>query len=263
MKNFKIALMAIFSTIIISCDNNDDDTSSLTGTGTVSVTFDNGYDGNDLILDVENSENENDESLTVSRFSYIVSNFSLIDEEGNEYIFPKDDSYFIINQEEGLEDVELSDIPAGTYTTLKFGVGVDDEKYQEGGEIQEEFWELAEANNLTWSWTAGYKYINYEGTFTSETITEATDYTIHLGRLGDQVNYEEVTLNLDTNITVSDEMDSNIHLEVDASKILTAVTSIELTEKATLMTDAEKAPLIAENASEMFVVDHVHNGSGH
>ncbi len=263
MNNFKIALMAMVSLTFFSCDNEDDNDSSLSGTGEISVTFDNGYDGNDLILDVANAANENGEALTVSRFSYIVSNFSLIDTDGNEYVYPKDDSYFIINQEEDLEDVTLADIPAGEYTTLKFGIGVDDEKYQEGGEVQEEFWELAEANNLTWSWTAGYKYINYEGTFTSETITEETNYKIHLGRLGDQVNYEEVILELPTNVTVSDEMDSNIHLEIDASKILTAVTSLLLSEDAILMTNAEKAPLVAENASEMFVVDHVHNGSGH
>ncbi len=263
MKNFKIALLALISILAISCDNDDDDAMALTGSGEVSVTFDNGYAGNDLLLGTTNAANSNGETLTVTRLSYIVSNFSLIDVDGNEYVFPKDDSYFIINQEADLDDISLPNIPAGAYTTLKFGVGVDDEKYQQGGEGQGNLWTRAEENNLTWSWTAGYKYINYEGTFTSATVTDETDFKVHLGRLGDQVNYEEVTLALPTNVTVSDEMDSNIHLKIDASKILASIHNLLLSDQAVLMTDPEKAPLIAENTATMFVVDHVHNGNGH
>ncbi|KGK29150.1 MbnP family protein [Cellulophaga sp. E6(2014)] len=263
MKNFKIALLALISILAISCDNDDDDAMGLTGTGEVSVTFDNGYAGNDLILGTTNAANTNGEVLTVTRLSYIVSNFSLIDVDGNEYIFPKDDSYFIISQEADLEDIALPNIPAGEYTTLKFGVGIDDEKFQQGGEGQGDLWTRAEAHNLTWSWTAGYKYINYEGTFTSESVIEETDFKVHLGRIGDLVNYEEVSLALPTTVMVSDEMDANIHLKIDASKILVATNNLKLSEKAILMTDAEKAPLVAVNASEMFAVDHVHNGNGH
>ncbi|WP_158976864.1 MbnP family protein [Cellulophaga sp. L1A9] len=263
MKNFKIALLAMISIVAISCNNDDDADEALTGSGEISVTFDNGYEGNDLILATANTANANGEALTVTRLNYIVSNFVLTDVDGNEYVYPKDDSYFIISQESDLEDISLSDIPAGEYTTIKFGIGIDDEKFQQGADGQGDLWTQAEAYNLTWSWTSGYKYINYEGTFTSETVTEETNFRIHLGRLGDQVNYEEVTLALPTNVTVSDEMDSNIHLKIDASKILTSINNLSLSEEATYMTDPATAPLVAENTATMFTVDHVHNGSDH
>ncbi len=262
MKNLKIALWALISILIISCDK-DDDSMELTGTGEIAVTFDNGYLGNDLILGTKNALNSNGESLTINRLSYIVSNFSLIDADGKEYVFPKDNSYFIISQESDLEDISLPNIPAGEYTTLKFGLGVDDAKFQQGAEGQGDLWTRAEANNLTWNWTGGYKYINFEGTFTSATVTDETNFKVHLGRLGDQVNYEEVTLALPTNVKVSDEMDAAIHLKIDASKILIAANNLILSEEAILMTDSEKGPLVAANASEMFIVDHVHNGGGH
>ena len=264
MKNYKIIVASIFSLILFSCSDNDETDSELTGNGEVSITFDNGFNGNDLIIGAKNSANTNGEELTITRLNYIVSNFSLIDVDGNEYIFPKDDSYFIISQENEIEDVVLPKIPAGEYTTLKFGVGVDQEKYLQGADGQGNFLALAEDNEMMWSWQAGYKFLNFEGNFTSDIITEATDFKIHMGSHGSSLdNYKEVSLTLPINVKVSDEMDSNIHLKIDASKILIGSTNIKLSDKSVIMVDEVKSPQIAVNTSEMFAVDHVHNGNGH
>jgi len=264
MKNYKIILLSLVSVFLFSCSDNDEPNTALTGTGEVSITFDNGFNGNDLILGAKNSANVNGEVLTVTRLNYIVSNFSLIDADGNEFIFPKDDSYFLISQENDIKDVLLPEIPAGEYTTLRFGVGVDQEKYLQGADGQGDFLALAEDNEMMWSWQAGYKFLNFEGNFTSETITEATDFKIHMGSHGSSLdNYKVVTLSLPNPIKVSDEMDANIHLKIDASKILIGTTSIQLSEKAVIMVDEIKSPQIAVNTTEMFAVDHVHNGNGH
>ncbi|MDB2607155.1 hypothetical protein N9Y48_05205, partial [Zobellia sp.] len=169
-----------------------------------------------------------------------------------------------ISQETEEDGVALAGIPAGEYTTVKFGVGIDQEKYLQGAEGQGDFLTLAENANMMWSWQAGYKFLNFEGTFTSETITEATDFKIHMGSHGSSLdNYQEVTLTLPENLVIGDGIDSNIHLKIDASKILVGTTSIELTEKSVIMVDAEKSPQISVNTSEMFTVDHIHNGDGH
>src|SRR5690606_22806099 len=98
--NFKISIGAVALMLVIaSCSKDDDGTEELTGSNDVSVKFDNGFAGNDLILGVANIPNENKEVLTVSRFNYIVSNFRLVAKDGTEYTYPKDDGYFIINQE--------------------------------------------------------------------------------------------------------------------------------------------------------------------
>lgn len=268
MKYHKLAFLALFTSVLISCSNDDnggDDDHGLTGSGEVSITFDNGFDGNDLILGTANAENANGEILTVTRFNYIVSNFRLVNKDGDEYVFPKDDSYFIINQETESDEVELPEIPAGEYTTLTFGVGVDQEKYLQGADGQGDFLTLAEDANMLWDWQAGYKFLNFEGTFTSETVTEPADFKIHMGSHGSSLdNYKEVTLTLPTNILVGDNMNPNIHLMIDAGKILVGGTnSIELSEKAVIMVDEVKSPQIAVNITEMFVVDHVHNADGH
>lgn len=266
MKLYIYSLLVLSSFLFISCSSDDtNDTETLSGSGEISVKFDNGFDGNDLVLEVANAANANGEVLTISRFNYIVSNFRLVNKEGVEYTFPKDEGYFIINQEEESDNIALPEIPAGEYTTLKFGIGVDQEKYLQGAEGQGDFLTLAEENNMMWSWQAGYKFLNFEGTFTSETITEPTNFKIHMGSHGSSLdNYKEVSLSLPTNVRVGDGVDSNIHLKIDASKILVgATTSIELTEKSVIMVDEVKSPQIAVNTSQMFVVDHIHNGSGH
>src|SRR5690606_41193602 len=105
-----------------------------------------------------------------------------------------------------------------------------------------------------WSWAAGYKFLNFEGTFTSETVTEPTDFKIHMGSLGSDLDlYREVTLELPTNALVSDDLSPGIHLKIDAGKILVGPAgNISLSEKAVVMVDEVKSPKIAENTSKMF-----------
>tara|TARA_R110002020_G_scaffold47905_1_gene136811 strand:+ start:14578 stop:15381 length:804 start_codon:yes stop_codon:yes gene_type:complete len=266
MKTYNICLLGLLAFVLFSCSNDDSgDTDTLTGSGEVSIKFDNGYAGNDLILGASNPANANGEILTVNRFNYIVGNFRLVDKEGVEYTFPKDDGYFIVNQESETDNVVLPGIPAGEYTTLKFGVGVDREKYLQGAEGQGDFLALAEQNDMMWSWQAGYKFLSFEGSFTSETISEPTEFVIHMGSHGSSLdNYREVSLPLPNNIKVGHEMDASIHLKIDASKILVGTTnSIALSEKSVIMVDEVKSPQIAVNTSQMFTVDHVHNGGGH
>lgn len=265
MKNYIIILFTITGLFFSSCSSDDNGgESTLTGKGNITLTFDNGYAGNDLILGTPNPANANGEQLTITRFSYIVSNFGFTSTDGETYTYPKDESYFIINQEAEIEDVALSAIPAGEYTAVTFGVGVDAEKYNQGAEGQGDFLTLAEESDMMWSWLAGYKFLNFEGSFTSATVTEATDFKIHMGSHGSSLdNYKEVTLNLPTHLLVSEDMESNIHLKIDANVILNGQYNISLSDKAVIMVDEEKSPQIATNTSGMFTVDHVHNGSGH
>lgn len=116
---------------------------------------------------------------------------------------------------------------------------------------------------MMWSWQAGYKFLNFEGTFTSPTVTEPTNFKIHMGSHGSSLdNYKEVTLNLGTEALVSDEMNPIIHMVADANAILDGANKISLSEQAVIMVSEEKSPKIAVNTAGMFTVDHVHNGSG-
>ena len=262
---FKIALIAMIS-ILASCSKGDDINNELTGTNDLVIEFDNGVNGDDLVLGASTYMNSNGESLKIDRFNYIVSNFVLVTAEGNEFVYPKNESYFVISEEAGETEVILKNIPAGKYTAIRFGLGVDQEKYQQGAEGQGNFLSLAEEYNMMWSWQAGYKFLNFEGQFTSASVSEATNFKIHMGSHGSSLdNYKKVNLDFNSQALVSSELSPVVHLMVDANKVLDGEHKIRLSEKAVVMVDEVKSPQIAENLTGMFVVDHVHNGnaSGH
>ena len=137
---------------LTACSSDDDAVSNLGGENDVRIEFDAGVNGDALLLGATGYTNANGETLKINRFNYIVSNFVLIDAEGNEFTYPKDDSYFVVSEENELTEVVLKDIPAGEYVALKFGVGVDQEKYQQGAEGQGDFLQVAEENEMMWSW---------------------------------------------------------------------------------------------------------------
>ena len=246
-----------------SCNNDDDTTTELSGEGNVKIEFDNSVGSDDLLLATSSYTNSQGETLTINRLNYIVSNFRLTNDQGETFTYAKDDSYFITSEETGDTEVTLQNIPAGRYVSITFGIGVDQEKYLQGAEGQGTFLTEAEETNMMWSWQAGYKFLNYEGTFTSSTVTEATEFKVHMGSHGSSLdNYKEVTLSLGSEALVSDEMSPIIHLVADANAILDGDNKLSLSEQSVIMVSEEKSPKVALNTASMFSVDHVHNGSG-
>jgi len=258
---YKLSTVLFLSILLASC-SSDDDSTQLSGTGMVKIEFDNSVSGDDLILGSSYTNSQN-ETLTIERLNYIVGNFRLTDEDGNIFTYPKDTGFFITSEETGKTEVVLYDVPAGKYTSITFGIGVDQEKYLLGAEGQGDLLTEAENNNMMWSWQAGYKFLNFEGTFTSATVTDDTNFKIHMGSHGSSLdNYKETTLSLGTDALVSDDMTPIIHIVANAGNILDGQHKISLTEQAVIMVSEEKSPLIATNTSNMFTVDHVHNGDG-
>lgn len=258
----QLAFAGMAATFLLSC-STDDSTSELTGEGMVKLEFDNSVSGDDLILGAGSYTNSQGETLKVTRLNYIVSNFRLTDADGTVFTYPKASGYFITNEETGATEIVLENIPAGRYTSLTFGLGVDQEKFLLGAEGQGDLLAAAEANNMMWAWQAGYKFLNFEGTFTSSSVAEPTIYQIHMGSHGSSLdNYKEVTLALPENALVSSTLNPVIHVVTDCGVILDGTNKIALSEGAVIMVNAEKSPKIAVNASGMFSVDHVHNGDG-
>ena len=158
-----------------------------------------------------------------------------------------------------MNSVVLSKIPVAKYKKLKFGLGVEKTYWEKGEAAQQKFWDYAksEAHKMTWSWTAGYKFINFEGTFTSSTVTEPKDYKIHLGGYNPNNNYREITVDFPESASVNGKDVPSVHLYVDVKQILDGANKHSLTEKSSMM-GGDYAVKIADNSKGMFKVDHVH-----
>ena len=263
----KYTLTVLLTITFLAC-SKDDDSSDIPeeGFSEVELFFDNGVNGDQLILG-NSYTNSLGESLTIDRLNYIVSNIVLIKEDGSEFVYPKEDSYFLVLQEAEVFSIHLENIPTGDYSKIRFGVGVDQERYLEGETAQQEFWDYASQHNMVWTWSTGYRFINFEGSFSNDDV-ENIPFKVHQGSNTATDNYREVTLDLPTTARVRVDEVPNIHVVSDINTILDGTNKISLYEnlnpagtESSIM-GGEALIDIAENTLSMFVVDHVHNGSG-
>ena len=191
-----VALLVGFATLLTACNNNDEPGNIVQDPGSLNLVFENIVNGTPLAMTPTTYTNSSNETYAVNELKYIISNITLIKSDNTEYIYPVEDSYFLIN-EDGSKTASLSDIPADIYKGIKFGFGVDPTKYPiESGTLN--FIPLAEEAGMLWTWSAGYKFLKFEGDFTNATNPDdATPFLYHVGSHGanlDTVSYTHLTL---------------------------------------------------------------------
>jgi len=267
MKNTFKNIFAVLATaaLLVSCNDDDNDfINNPAGTGNLTVEFDNSFAGNDLVFNAPNATS-NSEILKISNIKYIVSNITLTDDNGATFTYPKSDSYFIVNEaDQASLFLNLHNIPAANYTKIKFGIGVDEQQWQLGADGQGDFLAHADAQDMLWSWAAGYKFLAFEGKFTSPTVTTETDFMVHTGKTGTAYNYTEITLDLPQKAIVRTEITPEIHIVADLSAIIDGTNKIKLSDNnmggmGAMIMGGENLQRITQNLSGMFTVNHVHN----
>lgn len=248
-----VALAVGFATLLTACNNNDEPGSIVQDPGSLNLTFENVVIGTSISMNPTSYTNSSNETYTISELKYIISNITLIKSDNTEYIYPVEDSYFLIN-EDGSKIASLSDIPADTYKGIKFGFGVDPTKYPiESGTLN--FIPLAEEAGMLWSWSAGYKFLKFEGNYSSATDpTNETPFRYHVGSHGANLdNYKEITLTLNE-FQISSENTASKTIQFDIAKIFDAIHTLSLEEKDDIQVDPVNAPKIAENISTAFSI---------
>ncbi|SDZ96862.1 hypothetical protein SAMN05443667_101462 [Flavobacterium gillisiae] len=264
MKNILYKALAVLalSTTFTACSNDEE---TISGTGTLALEFDNSFNGNDLILETQTNTTASNEVLKITSIKYIISNIVLTKEDGTTYTYPKSESYFIVDEATAASHViDLLNVPAANYTKVTFGVGVDKDQWSAGADGQGDFLATAQTAGMMWSWSAGYKFVAFEGTFTSSTVTTAVPFKVHTGQTGTDYNYTTVSLDLQTKALVRTTVTPQIHIITDLSKVLNSTNVIKLSDNNASGTGANimggtNLPLITQNVSTMFSVDHVHN----
>lgn len=269
MKNlFQYAFAFLATTFLLTSCNDDDSAISdplPSETGNLTVEFDNSFAGNDLILGSQPNLTSNTEVLKISTIKYIVSNIALIDANGNTFVYPKNQSYFIVDETDPTSlFLDLSNIPAANYVKIRFGIGVDQAQWELGAEGQGDFLAKAQAEDLLWSWSAGYKFLAFEGKFTSPTVSSDTDFMVHTGKTGTAYNYTEVTLDLPQQALVRSAITPEIHVVADLAHIIDGANKIKLSDHnmggmGAMIMSGENLARITANLNAMFNVAHVHN----
>jgi hypothetical protein len=258
LKNIAIALVATLA--LVSCSNDDETVNNISGNGNLKVEFDQIYNDADFAANTPYT-NSNGEIVTINKAKYIVSNIVLTNENGSTYTIPKNESYYIIDEFTPASTlIELTNIPAGNYTKISYGIGVDQDQFNLGATGQGNFLTQAQDAGMMWSWSAGYKFLAFEGSFTSSSVTTASNFRVHTGQTGTDYNYTTITLDLPEMALVRTTITPQIHIFSDLSKILDGTNKLALSEAAggDIM-GGSKLTLVTANLSNMFKVNHVHN----
>lgn len=255
MKKF-IGLLAVAICVLTSC--KEDESSSL-NPGTLNLTFENRIAESPLILG-ETYTNTSNENYRVSELKYIISNITLRRKDGSLFIIPPEESYFVVNQAQASSlTINLDNIDAGAYESVSFGFGVDPTKYPiQSGTLN--FIPTAEETGMLWTWSAGYKFIKFEGDFTSNSTQEESPFLIHVGSHGANLdNYREITVPLENTIDedfmIAEDIQASQHINFDIAQIFDGPNLISLENKSDIQVDPENAPKIASNISTAFSIN--------
>jgi len=254
-----IVALAAIALAITSCTKDNVSNSSASATGKMTVEIDPTYKDAPLSTTTPYT-NSNGEVLLISTAKFIVSNIVLTKADGSVYTVPKSDSYFIVDEFAPVNTrIILSNIPVGTYTKIKYGIGVDKQQYDMGANGQGDFLATAQNQHMLWSWSAGYRFLVFEGTYTKPgTVDTDTPFGVHIGMTGTDYNYTDVTLNMPQNATVTTTAMPKINIKGDLSQIVDGTNKINFTDGADI-TGGTKLPLIVANFSNMFTVTNVIN----
>ncbi|NRB58632.1 MAG: hypothetical protein HRU50_01670 [Winogradskyella sp.] len=264
MKILKYTIALLMCATLLNCSNDDDHSEDLTGQkGDVVLKFDNAVGDQDFIFGTTYNKSNN-ESFVLNNLKYIISNVRVTDTDGNTYTYPTELNAFIIDEADGNNAgeilVNLEDIDAADYAEITFGIGIDQSRFILGAEGQGEFLTLAQEEGMMWSWATGYKFVRFDGTFSTSTITDEA-LNIHMGSVGTTLdNYREVTLTFPNTVRVRDNKSPEIHIVADISKIFDGETSVNFSDGYNQVhTNETTTPIIANNIQSMFMVHHVHN----
>jgi hypothetical protein len=194
-----------------------------------------------------------------------VSNIILEKADGSTFVYPKGDSYFIVDESnEASHVLSLTNVPAGDYTKIHFGIGVDQTQWELGLAGQGDLYTKADAAGMVWSWAAGYKFVAFEGVFSSASVTSDTSFMVHTGKTSSAYNYQQVVLDLPTKAMVRTNITPDVHIFADVAKIIDGHHKIKLEDHndmgmGAMIMGGDILTDIMHNVSEMFTVDHVHN----
>jgi hypothetical protein len=167
MKSLKpiLYLTLMLSIILSSCENDDDEPPQLPEDNKVELTikFDAYFDAMPLEFGKQYITSSND-SIQFDKLKYIISNFTLIDQNNVETKLS--DQYAYLSIAEDRNSVVLKNVPKGQYKAIRFFVGLDS-AVNYGNPSQ---WPLdhplsPSLTEMHWGWAGGYIFNIVEGYF--------------------------------------------------------------------------------------------------
>lgn len=226
--------------------------------GSIQVSIDHVFGSAPFIFDKAYSL-PNGESVKGTMLKYFVSNISLEKADGTTYVIPQDESYFLVDESiESTKKITLDHIPLGTYTAIRYTIGVDSLRSTMGLEKRKGILDIgAAAQDMYWSWNSGYIHLKFEGTFTAPSASG--DIRYHVGGFG---GYSSPTINairiirlslIDAPLVITGSTQNSLAISADLKKMFTGAIPFSVAENSSVMF-SPFCVTIADNYATMFTV---------
>ena len=165
------------------------------------------FQGEMLRLDSINYQNAADETLSVTRLSYLLSGFALESDDGQWTELPE--TFAWMDAATRRNSIRIEDLPKKIYRSIRFHIGPD--SAANAGDVSK-FPAThplnPNLNGLHWSWQGGYIFMAVEGLF-REGNSEPKGYAHHLAR-----DPNRTRINLNTPLDLTQDTMVIIHFDL-------------------------------------------------
>ena len=237
-------------TLMASCRKADKPSSTPTSSGKVLLEFTNNVGGDALKMDGTWYKNQNNDSFTISKFNYYISNIKVNKADGTSY--SETESHHLLQQSSSSSmNITLSNVPAGVYNSISYTIGVDSLRNVSGAQTGA----LDPANNMFWSWLSGYIMLKLEGVSPKSKST-GNELSFHIGGFsGANSVLKTITLNFPNTITVNGDI-NHVHLNADALKLFGTTNVIDFAVNSSVTMPGVMAKKISDNYQNMVSISY-------
>jgi len=251
------AAACILIVLASSCSNEPTNPVSSTLPGEFSITFDNVYDAHDLELSGHTYVSGAGEDFTITGLRYYVTNLELVAADGSVYTVPAPSNYYLIDEANPNQNsFEFGDIPANSYTAIRFIIGVDSARSvadmsQRTGVLDTS----VDAREMFISPEDGYVFFKLEGLYSG------SPFSFNIAGYGNATSIAPNNLRTVTVTMPPTRIDAThspaAHIVADIANVFNNPTAVSIATHRNVGMD-EYSRVIATNYATMFVVDHVH-----
>ena len=182
------------------------------------------------------------ENMTVQKFKYYVSNFSLTDVSGKSVALPV--QFFLIDEADSASKTITLTIPDIAFNKIEFLLGVDSMRNVSGIQTGA----LDPAKGMFWTWNSGYIMAKLEG---ESPLANAAGnrFTYHIGGFRFGINtVRKISL------PVAVIQKNEIHINADINQWFKSNAEIRIAETNTCHTPGPLAIKFADNYANMFSI---------
>lgn len=222
----------------------------------IGISFENVVGNDSLILDqVIRYQNLNGDSFCVETFKYYISNVSFTDNLGNTWY--ENESYHLIDAEDSTTWVVYIDsMPAGTYVSMNYMIGVDSTRNVSGAQVGA----LDVVHGMFWTWNSGYIMAKFEGRSPSSTASFNMVIYHVAGFAGQYAGQRWASPSFGASTAVVTTTDVPlIHMKCDVNEWFQTPNVIDFSSSSVVNVAGVESVAMADNFVDMFTITGIDN----